>query len=105
MDDLDEGLNGVGIQDLYDHVMDCFAQISQSKIDGNLITFNKGIDPSKTLAVYTRKQEFCQETANGADVPITEASMVTTGTKHAVATCGMDQAWKEWMRTVAANRT
>ena len=31
--------------------------------------------------------------------------MVTTGTKHAVATGGMDQAWKEWMRTLAANRT
>jgi hypothetical protein len=103
--DPDKGLNDVNIRMLYDHVMDRFAKISQLEIDSNLESFNEGIDPSKTLAVYTRKQELCQETANDADVPITEATMVTTGTKHAVATGGMDQAWKEWMRTLAANRT
>ena len=31
--------------------------------------------------------------------------MVTTGTKHAVATGGMDQPWKEWTRQAALNRT
>jgi hypothetical protein len=105
LDDPDEGLNDTSIRDLYDHVMDRFAKISQTEIDENLVRFNDGIDPTKTLAVYTRKQELCQETAADADVPITEATMVTTGTKHAVATGGMDQPWKEWMRTAAPNRT
>ena len=105
LDDPDEGLNGTKVRDLYDHVMERFAHISQQEIDANLATFNEGIDPSKTLAIYTRKQEKCQEVANDAGVPITEATMVTTGTKHAVATGGMDQAWKEWKRTLAANRT
>ena len=105
LDEPDEGLNDITIRDLYDHVMDRFANISQCEIDENLASFNEGIDPTKTLAVYTRKQELCQETANDAAVPITEATMVTTGTKHAVATGGMDQPWKEWMRTPTANRT
>ncbi|KAL7523601.1 hypothetical protein ACHAXR_000252 [Thalassiosira sp. AJA248-18] len=78
--------------------MDRFAKISQVEIDANLVEFNEAIDPTKTLAVYTRKQELCQEIANDAGVEITEATMVTTGTKHAVATGGMEDAWKIWMR-------
>ena len=31
--------------------------------------------------------------AKDANVPINEATMVTTGTKHAVATGGMDDVW------------
>jgi hypothetical protein len=92
LDDPDEGLNDVEVRDLYDHIMDRFAKISQQEIDDNLKSFNEGIDPSRPLAVYTRKQELCQETASDAHVPIDEATMVTTGTKHAVATGGMDQA-------------
>ena len=72
--------------------MDCFAKISQSEIDSNLASFNAGINPSKTLVVYTREQELCQDTANDANVPITKATMVATSTKHAVVTAGMDQA-------------
>lgn len=96
LDDPDEGLNDVEIRDLYDHVMDRFASISQQEIDENLASFNEGIDPTLTLAVYTRKQERCQEIAADAEVPITEATMVTTGTKHAVATGGLEQEWKAW---------
>ena len=33
-----------------------------------------------------------------AHLPITKDTMVTTGTKHAVATGGMDDAWCVWMR-------
>lgn len=105
LDDPDEGLDDVEIGDLYTHIMDRFATISQTEIDANLKEFNEGIDPSRTLAVYTRKQELCQEVASDAHVEITEASMVTTATKHAVAAGGMDEAWKAWMRTPMANRT
>ncbi len=68
------------------------------------LEFNEGIDPSLTLAVYTRKQEKCQEIAADAEVPITEATMVTTGTKHAVATGGLEQEWKTW-NTAAQPKT
>ena len=105
LDDPDEGLNGVEIITLYDHIMDRFATISQTEIDSNLVEFNEGIDPTKTLAVYTRKQELCQEIASDAQVAITEAQMVTTATKHAVAAGGMEEAWKTWKRVVPANRT
>ena len=53
LDDPDEGLNDISIRDLYDHVIDCFAKISQCEIDTNLASFNEGINLSKTLAVYT----------------------------------------------------
>ena len=36
--------------------------------------------------------------AEDAHVPITEATMVTTGTNNSVATGGMDDAWRVWMR-------
>ena len=72
--------------------MDRFAKISQTEIDANLVLFNKGMEPSRTLAVYTCKQDLYQEIANDANVPITKATMATTGTKHAVASGGMEEA-------------
>ena len=105
IDDPDEGLNDVIIIDLYNHIMDRFANISQAEIDANLATFNEGIDATKTLAVYTRKQELCQEIALDARVEITESTMVTTATKHAVSTGGMDEVWKQWMRNPSIDRT
>ena len=85
--------------------MERFAKISQQEIDANLASFNEVIDPSRTLAVYTRKQELCQEVATDAEVPITEATMVTTGTKHALAAGRVEDAWKFWMRRPAATKT
>ena len=64
----------------------------------NLDTFNEPIDARCTLSVYIRNKELCQEMSKDAHVPITEATMVTTVTKHAVATVGMDDGWRVWMR-------
>ena len=93
LEDPDEGLNGVTIHDVYDYVMGKYVMISQAEVNANLDTFNNPIDASRTLFVYIRKQELCQDMAKDAHVPITEATMVTTGTKHAVATGGIDDAW------------
>ena len=57
-----EDLNGVDIRTLYEHMMERFATILQTEIDANLETLNDGMDPSKILAVYVRKQEQCLET-------------------------------------------
>ena len=105
LDDPEEGLNAAYVRMLYKHVMDWFAKILQTKIDANLNQFNIGIDPNLMLAVYTRKQELCQETARNSGVSISKETMVTTGTKHAVATDGMEVVWCKWMRTIAPNRS
>ena len=63
-----------------------FAAISQTEINKNMEEFNKGIDPSITLAVYMRKQDLCQDMANNVKISITKAIMVPIETKHAVAT-------------------
>ena len=55
--------------------------------------------------VYTRKQELCQETASDLGVSISEKTMVTTGTKNAVATGRMVVAWRKWMCTIAPKRS
>ena len=96
--DPDKGLNGVAIRNIYDYVMGNYATIFQAEVDNNLNKFNEPIDASQTLAVYNRKLELCQEMSEDAHVPITKATMVTTGTNHAVATVGMDYAWRVWMR-------
>ena len=93
-----EGLNGFTIHGVYDYFMGNYVTISQADVDANLDTFNEPIDASHTLAVYIRKQELCQEMAEYAHVPITKATIVTTDTKHSVATSGMDDACSVWMR-------
>ena len=57
--DLDKGLNGVTICDVYNYIMENYAKISQAKVHANLDTFKETIDASRTLAVYIRKQELC----------------------------------------------
>ena len=96
--DPNEGLNGVTIRNVYDYVMGNHATIYQAEVDDNLNKFNKPINASQTLAVYIRKQELFQEMAEYAHVPITNATMVTTGIRHTVATGGMDDAGRVWMR-------
>ncbi|KAL7478868.1 hypothetical protein ACHAW6_004618 [Cyclotella cf. meneghiniana] len=67
--------------------------------------FYEGIDPTLLLAVYTRKQETCQEFAQDAKVPISKNLMVTTGTKHALQCGGLMQAWHKWRRLPAMQHT
>ncbi len=83
-----------------------YAQISQPDLNDNLANFNTGIDPGLPLAVYTRKQKRCQVFALDTVVPIYEATMVTTGTKHALACGNMTMAWREWNhRAISDHRT
>ncbi len=70
---------------LVHHIAIMYAQICQPDLDNSLANFNMGIDPGLLLAVYTRKQEHCQVFALDVAVPISEATMVTTGTKHTLA--------------------
>lgn len=105
LDDPDEGLNDVSIRDLIDHIRQRYCHIAQDDIDANMDKFNEGIDPTLPLAVYTRKQETCQEFAQDANVPISEETMVTTGTKHALQCGGLTQAWREWRRLPADQHT
>jgi molecular chaperone GrpE (heat shock protein) len=105
LDDPIEGLNAVEIQDLIDHIKDRYCHIDQSDLDANLDKFNEGIDPSVPLIAYIRKQEDCQEFANDGHVQISEETMVTTGTKHALQCGAFTDAWREWNRVPRANRT
>ena len=45
---------------------------------------------------YIQKQEDCQEFALDGDVPISEETMVTTGTKHILQCGAFTDSWKEW---------
>ena len=92
LEDPNERLNGVTIRNVYDYVMGNYATIPQYEVDDNLNKINKSIDASRTITVYIRKKELCQKMAEDVHVPITEATMVTTGPKNAVATGGMDYA-------------
>lgn len=105
LDDPDEGLNDVQVRDLIDHIRDRYCQIDQSDIDKNMEIFQQGIDPTLPLSVYIRKQENCQDFAKDARVPISEQTMVTTGTKHALQSGDFTAAWKEWSRHNDAHKT
>jgi hypothetical protein len=105
LDNLFKGLNGINLHTLVTHILTTYAQISQPDLDDNLMEFNTGIDPILPLAVYTRKQEKFQVFTDNASVPISDATMVTTGTKHAFATRNMTLAWREWKHCLIAGHT
>jgi hypothetical protein len=105
IEDSDKGLNDVLIRDLLEHIEDRYCTVTQDEIDQNMDLFNRGIDPTLLLAVYTKKLEDCQEFSIYARVPISTELMVTTGTKHAVNCGDFHQAWREWRRTPAADQT
>jgi hypothetical protein len=62
--------------------------------------FFTGIKPSLPLAVYSHKQEKCQTFAQDAGVPISEATMVTTGMMAALNCGGVELTWR--METLPA---
>ena len=88
LDDPDKGLAGVTTMQFLDHIRLRYCQISQPELDANTAKFEEGINSDLPLAVYPRKQEICQLFAESANVPISEATMVTTGTKHALRVGG-----------------
>ena len=78
------------------HILNTYAQISQPDLDDNMSNFHSGIDSRLPLAIYMRKQEKCQVFTTNAGVPISDKTMITTGTKHALACSNMTLAWCEW---------
>ncbi len=78
------------------HILNTYAQISQPDLDDNMTNFHSGIDSGLPLAVYMRKQEKCQVFAANTRVPISDKTMVTTGTKHTLACGNMTLAWRKW---------
>ncbi len=105
LDDSDEGLNAVSVRELLQFIRERYCQIDQSEIDKNMETFHEGMDPSVPLSVYIRKQEECQDFANDAKVPISDQTMITTATKHALQCGDYTEAWKEWNRGTDAQKT
>jgi hypothetical protein len=103
LDDPIKGRNGINLRTLAQHIAIAYVQISQPDLNNNLAYFNRGIYPGLPLAVYTRKQERCQVFALNAAVPISETTMVTTGTKHALACGNRTMAWCKWNRRAIAD--
>ncbi len=93
LDDLTKGLNTIDLLSLIMHILTTYAQISQPDLDDNMTDFHYGINSGLLLAVYTRKQEECQVFAAVAGVLISDETMITTGTKHALAWDNMTLAW------------
>ncbi len=91
-----KGLNAVDLYSLIMHILTTYAQISQPDLDDSMTTFHSGIDLGLPLAVYTRKQEKCQVFAARARIPISDKTMITKGTKQALACGNMMLAWRKW---------
>jgi hypothetical protein len=105
LNDPTEGLNGVDLRRLVQHILTTYAQISQPDLDDNMTEFNIGIDSGLPLAIYTRKQEKCQVFAADAGVPISDELMVTTGSKHVLSSGNMTLNWRGWKRRPANEHT
>jgi hypothetical protein len=60
-----------------------------------MVDFHTGINAQLPLVIYMCKQEKCQTFALDAAIPISEATMVSTGTKAAINCGGMELAWRE----------
>jgi hypothetical protein len=98
LDNPTKGLNAIILCSLVMRILTIYAQISQPDLDDNMTDFHSGINSGLPLAVYTRKQEKCPVFAANAGVPISDKTMITTGTKHALACGNMTLAWRKWKR-------
>jgi hypothetical protein len=96
LDNPTKGLNAIDLCTLIMHILNTNAQISLLDLDDNMTNFHSSINSGLPLAVYTRKQEKCQVFAANAGVPISDETMIITGTKHALACSNMMLAWHEW---------
>ncbi len=105
LDDPTEGLNTINLRTLVMHILNTYAQISQPDLDDNMTNFHSGIHSSLRLVPYTKKQEKCQVFATNAGVPISNKTMITTGTKHALECGNMTLAWRKWKRCPPINHT
>jgi hypothetical protein len=87
------------------HILTTYAQISQPDLDDNMTNFHSGINSGLPLAAYSRKQEKCQVFAANALVPISDKTMITTGTKQALAFSNMMLAWPKWKHCLLPDHT
>ena len=93
LDNPDEGVNGINTCTFFNLFLDRYCDIGQTDIDDNIARFNEAINPSLPLAVYCRKQEKYQDFMAEANFPISEATIVATGTKHALQCVNIVPAW------------
>jgi hypothetical protein len=98
-------LNAVNLRTHVMHILNTYAQVSPPDLDDNMTDFHSGIDSGLPLAVYKRKQEKCQVFAADAKVPISDKTMITTGTKHTLACSNMMLAWHKWKRCLILDNT
>ncbi len=105
LDDPTKGLIAISLCNLITHICSTYARISQPNVDNNMAEFVISIKPSLPLAVYTRKQEKCQTFGQYTSIPISKATMVTTGTKAALNCGGMELAWRKWNRCPLVDHT
>jgi hypothetical protein len=96
LDDPTEGLNAIPLQDLVAHIRTTYATILQPDVEDNMTEFHTGISPALSLAIYTCKQVNCQTFALNAGIPISEATMVSTGTKAGINCGGMELMRRKW---------
>jgi hypothetical protein len=88
------------------HILNTYAQVSQPDLDNNITDFHFDINSGLPLAVYMRKKEKCQVFAANAGVPIiSDKTMITTGTKHALVCGNMTLAWRKWKRCPPIDHT
>jgi hypothetical protein len=87
------------------HILTTYAQISQPDQDDNMTDFHSSINLGLPLTIYTRKHEKCQVFATHAGVPISNKTMITTGTKHALACSNMPLACCKWKHCLLLDHT
>ena len=95
LDDPDVSLTDVQSSIIHQHIINLYAKIESRMANDNKKQFKAPMDPSKPLAVYTKKQECCQAFVADAGNPTSMADMVQMGVTHAVATGVMCKAYCE----------
>jgi hypothetical protein len=96
LDNPTKGLNTIHLHALIMDILTTYTQISQPDLDGNMTNFHFSISLGLSLAVYTKKREKCQIFAADAGLPVSNKTMITTGTKHTQACGNMTLAWHKW---------
>ena len=89
------GLAYCTTKEIFNHILTRCAKITIPMCNENK-EFEKSVNPTNPLTMYTKKQERCQIFTMDANEPILDKAMVNTMLLHTVKICLMMNTYHEW---------
>lgn len=92
-------------ENIIDHLMDRYGEISEWMITENKNAMDEGLDVTLPFATYTKRIEKCMQLAIDAGTPYTDAQIVQIGVVAITKTGEFNEGYLRWCRKPAADKS